>query len=472
MINLNKDYIDSLATNASAIKNGMKLASGGSFVKLNKSEDESLIFGECSGSGKSNYVCSADFINPSNVVFRCSCPSKQFPCKHTLGLMYAFIEGKEFKVDTVPEDILAKREKVEKREQTKVEKKKAPVKKNKSALKKKINSQIEGLEFLDKIIKSILKQGFKGISKETLKELSSQIKELGNYYISGPQSEFRRLVEMLQYESVNSEEIMQQIIYLKSLIKEGKKHLLTRLEDEEMNLTVDSKMDELLGHAWKLTELEELGNFQKDISLIQLSFTSYLDTARGEYIDEGIFLNLNSGELQNTYNYRPIKRKSDAEGEYSSDTLLKIPTLYVYPGELNPRIRWEEIISKEVKAEHYEKAFSFGEKSYIEIIKKIKNSIKNPLKDKAPAALLSYSQMGKVQDNWVIEDGEGKRVVLKETSSDLGYKTGCRMLPLLSSDHMRNGVILVKFNYDTETKKLEAYPLSIITKNQIIRLTY
>ncbi len=472
MINLTKEYIDSLATNASAIKNGMKLASSGSFVKLNKSEDESLIFGECLGSGKNNYVCSADFINMSNPVFRCSCPSKQFPCKHTLGLMYAFLDGKEFIVDAVPEDILSKREKVEKREQNKVEKKKVPAKKNKTALKKKINSQIEGLELLDKLVKSILKQGFKVMSKESIKEFSSQVKELGNYYISGAQCEFKRLIEMLQQENVTSEQVMQQIIYLKALVKEGKKHLLNRLEDEELNLAVDSKIDELLGHAWKLTELEELGKFQKDMNLIQLSFTSYIDTARGEYIDEGIFLNLNNGEIQNTYNYRPTKRKSDAEGEYSSITLLEIPTLYIYPGELNPRIRWEEMIPKEVEAKHYEKAFGFGENSYTETIKKIKNYIKNPLNHKEPAALLRFSKMGKVENNWIVEDEQGKRLVLKEASSDVGYKTGARMLTLMHSDYMENGVILVKFNYDVESKKLEVYPLSIITKNQIIRLTY
>lgn len=471
MINLSKDYINSLAANASAMKNGMKLSGDGSFVKLNKSKDETLIFGECTGSGKNNYLCSADFINPSNPVFRCSCPSKQFPCKHTLGLMYAFADKKEFKVDDVPEDISSKRDKAEKREQNKVEKKKEPPKKNKAALKKKINSQIEGIELLDKLLKSLVKQGFKAVSKENIKEYNSQVKELGNYYISGAQSEFQRLIEMI-YKEQNSEEIMQQIIYLKSLVKDEKKHLLSRLEDEELNLRVDSKMDELLGHAWKLTELEELGKFQKDVQLIQLSFTSYEDSARGEYIDEGIFVNLNNGEIQNTYNYRPIKRKSDAEGEYTPVTLLEIPTLYIYPGELNPRIRWEEMIAKQAESEQYQKIISYAEKSYTEVIKKIKNYIKNPLNDKSPVVLLSYSKIGKVKNKWVIEDEEGKRLVLKDASTSLGYKAGGRMLQLLNSEYMNNKVMLVKFDYDVETKRLELYPLSIVSKEKIIRLTY
>lgn len=266
MINLSKEYIDSLATNASAMKNGNKLSKDGSFVKLNKSEDESIIFGECKGSGKNNYLCSADFINESNPVFRCSCPSKQFPCKHTLGLLYAFVDGKKFTVENIPEDIIEKRAKIEKKEQNKIEKKKAPAKKNKSAIKKKINAQLEGIELLDKIVKGILKQGFASIHKENIKELNSQLKELGNYYIPGVQAELKRLIEKIFDSEVDNENALMQAIYLKSLVKEGKKHLLNRLEDEEMNLSVSSDMEELLGHAWKLTELEELDQFKKDVN--------------------------------------------------------------------------------------------------------------------------------------------------------------------------------------------------------------
>lgn len=467
MINMNKEYIDSLATNANAIKKGKELSNGW-FVKLNKSQNESIIFGECKGSGKKNYLCSADFVDASNPVFRCNCPSKQFPCKHTLGLMYAFADGKAFTVEDIPEDILEKREKKEKREKTKAEKKKVPPKKNKTAIKKKINVQLEGIELLDKIVKSVLKQGFGDISKDGLKELNSQVKELGNYYISGAQSELNRLILMLKDTDGSKEIIMQQIIYLKSLIKEGKKQLLNRLEDEELNLSVDSNIEELLGHAWKLTELEELEQFKKDVNLVQLSFTSWRDDARGEYVDEGIFLDLNTGEIQNTYNYRPARRKSDPKGEYPVSTLLGIPTLYIYPGDLNPRIRWEEMIVKEISTNDYEKAFSYSEKSYTEVVKRIKNYIKNPLKQKTSIALLYYSKMGKIDGNWVIEDVEGKRLVLKQHS----YELDCSILSLLNTEYMTNQTVLVKFNYDTETRRLEAYPLSIVSKEKIIRLTF
>ena len=49
MIQIDEPYVDSAAPNSSAIKNGRGLVVKGKFFKLNKSEDESIIFGECTG---------------------------------------------------------------------------------------------------------------------------------------------------------------------------------------------------------------------------------------------------------------------------------------------------------------------------------------------------------------------------------------------------------------------------------------
>lgn len=50
MIHMNEEYINSVAPNEGAVKNGMGLVKKKSFVGLWKSEDETLIFGECMGS--------------------------------------------------------------------------------------------------------------------------------------------------------------------------------------------------------------------------------------------------------------------------------------------------------------------------------------------------------------------------------------------------------------------------------------
>lgn len=173
MLKISEEFVNSMAPNQNSILNGWRLVRKNSFVKYNISKDETVIFGECVGSGTSNYLTSVDFIKQDNPVFRCTCPSRQFPCKHALGLMYAYASGKKFVTDTIPADILEKRDKVEKREEKKKEKVTgsasadngtlqegvgtsiptvSPKKINRSALVKKIKTQLEGLELLEKII--------------------------------------------------------------------------------------------------------------------------------------------------------------------------------------------------------------------------------------------------------------------------------------------------------------------------------
>ena len=96
MLKISEEFINSTAPNQNAILNGWGLVRKNSFVRYNISPDETVIFGECIGSGSSNYLTSADFIKPESPVFRCTCPSRQFPCKHALGLMYAYTSGKKF----------------------------------------------------------------------------------------------------------------------------------------------------------------------------------------------------------------------------------------------------------------------------------------------------------------------------------------------------------------------------------------
>jgi hypothetical protein len=52
--------------------------------------DDEALWGQCKGSGKGAYRVVADLAEPA---FRCSCPSRKFPCKHALGLLLLWSEG-------------------------------------------------------------------------------------------------------------------------------------------------------------------------------------------------------------------------------------------------------------------------------------------------------------------------------------------------------------------------------------------
>jgi hypothetical protein len=61
MRSFSEQQIGALAPNANALSNGRKISGGGGFVSRMRSEDDTFYMGECKGSGKSNYVVSADY---------------------------------------------------------------------------------------------------------------------------------------------------------------------------------------------------------------------------------------------------------------------------------------------------------------------------------------------------------------------------------------------------------------------------
>ncbi|WP_233567977.1 SWIM zinc finger family protein [Cohnella faecalis] len=187
---LTEAYVDQLALNANAIKNGKDLARKNNFPLLCQSDDGTLLFGECKGSGSEPYRCSVDFLKSDSPVFRCSCPSRQFPCKHLLGLLYSYCSGKEFAIEGIPQDIADKRDKADKREEKKKEADTAvgePTKRktNKSALAKKIAAQLEGLAQAERLVAGLVQSGLGSVDKKTIRMLAEQDKQLGNYYIPG-----------------------------------------------------------------------------------------------------------------------------------------------------------------------------------------------------------------------------------------------------------------------------------------------
>src|SRR4051812_10734168 len=179
---IDEAYADSQAPNADAIKNARGVVLKRKLVGLFRSADGMLLFGDCKGSGKDNYRPSADFTDPAKPVYRCTCPSQQFPCKHSLALLYAHAQGAKFVEKDVPADITEKRSKIEKRVEKKKEEAGKPHKVNLSALKKKIQTQLGGLDLLESLINDLVRAGLGGLNAKSARQIEEQAKQLGNSY--------------------------------------------------------------------------------------------------------------------------------------------------------------------------------------------------------------------------------------------------------------------------------------------------
>lgn len=89
------EQVTKLAPDSSSLNAARRLAVPGPWSDAGASE--TLLWGKCQGSGKTPYQVSVDLTGPA---FRCSCPSRKFPCKHALALMLLWVDGQGTIPDT------------------------------------------------------------------------------------------------------------------------------------------------------------------------------------------------------------------------------------------------------------------------------------------------------------------------------------------------------------------------------------
>ncbi|MSU77544.1 MAG: SWIM zinc finger family protein [Gemmataceae bacterium] len=482
MIPLDDAYVDAAAPNPDAIKNGRGLVLKNKFTAYHISEDESILFGECQGSGKEPYRCSCDFARADQPTHRCSCPSRQFPCKHCLGLMYAYVQKKAFKAAAVPDDLQGKREKI----QARVEKKQADADKprqvNLGALAKKVKAQLAGIDVLERLTADLIRVGIGNMNAKLAAGMEEQAKQLGNAYLPGAQAALHNYTRLFavddgsftdqpsqQRERIYSE-ALDQLSRLHALVKQGRAYLQRRLDDPELKPETDSAIAAWLGHAWHLGELKDAGLVETTAELVQLAFNTHDDVARKEYIDTGVWMTLGNGRIRLTQNFRPYKAVKYIKSDDSFFQVAQVPELCVYPGNVNPRVRWEGMIPRPLETKDIDAIRRHGQTDFAAVVKDVKSHLKGPLADKQPIYALRFKQLGRVGDTYVVEDASGTRLAMTDAGMS-EEPASCHLLSLLPADLFDDNTLIARFRHDLDTRKLQIKPLSIVTRTAIVRLT-
>ncbi|MBW5425852.1 SWIM zinc finger family protein [Streptomyces sp. BG9H] len=108
------DQVLALAPDVPSRKAGSKLGVAGPWSEAGSS-DEGTVWGLCKGSGSKPYRTVVDIADAAGPAYKCSCPSRKFPCKHALGLLLIWSGGDGTVPDGVPpawaEEWLASRRK-------------------------------------------------------------------------------------------------------------------------------------------------------------------------------------------------------------------------------------------------------------------------------------------------------------------------------------------------------------------------
>ncbi|WP_405913155.1 SWIM zinc finger family protein [Streptomyces sp. NBC_00963] len=92
------DQVLALAPDVASLKAGSRLGgSSGSWSEAGWAGGSGAVWGLCSGSGGKPY---RTVVDTTGVAYRCSCPSRKFPCKHALGLLLLWAAADEAVKDT------------------------------------------------------------------------------------------------------------------------------------------------------------------------------------------------------------------------------------------------------------------------------------------------------------------------------------------------------------------------------------
>ena len=392
-----------------------------------------------------------------------------------------FMEGKKFTVADVPEELATKRVKAAER----VEKRKAesekPPKANVAALAKKIKTQLDGIDLLEKLTQDVVRLGIGNMNAKTAHEMEEQAKQFGNTYLPGAQTALRHYTKLFSSEQGDEltaagreavySEALDQLGRLHALISKGRAYLQKRLEDPELAPETDTGIAAWLGHAWQLRELRDVGLVEENVELVQLVFHSYNDVARKEFVDAGVWMHLGNGRICVTQTFRPYQAVKFIKSEDSFFQVAQIHELCVYPGDLNPRVRWEGMVARPIELNDLAKIRAHGRDDFAGVVKEVKSNLKTPLTDKHPICALNYRQIGAIGKFSVVEAKSGERLVI----TDMGMTEEPRsshLLSLLPSKLLQDQTLIVRFRHDLDARTLRVKPLSIVTESDVIRLTW
>ncbi len=202
---LTEDQILSLAPDESSRKSGKDLANPAKWVS--KGINELALWGECQGSGSKPYQTQVDV---ASIAFKCSCPSRKFPCKHGIGLMLLHARHTaSFTDNSAPAWVADWIDKRSKREEKKAETAAKPVDEAAQAKRKEAREQNveDGMEELLRWMKDIVRNGILNIPEKDpaffadmarrmidakSPGLAGMVRTLGslNFYREGWQSQF------------------------------------------------------------------------------------------------------------------------------------------------------------------------------------------------------------------------------------------------------------------------------------------
>jgi hypothetical protein len=486
--------------NEKALLDARELIRTGALKNLAKTADGSLVFGDCRGSSGAPYTVSMDLASGTDKpTLRCSCPSRQRPCKHILGLMLVYVQpGATFSVTAAPRELLDKRAKQAEQAIAKTRTTKdAPRNVNKSALAKKAKEQIDALETLGTFLVDLVNIGVGGITPKIIEEIDQQAKRMAdtNIFVAAPILKRLSAAVSQHDDSVDDDDdddadktekkaarslstetearVAWMITHLHAMVRRGTKLLDGRLASEGSSAAeLDATYDLILSKRWQLPDLKQAGYWATNRTLLELSHERR-DFDELEFAEAtGFLIDLGDGSIVREWTALPYNVLKFQKLRVSRRGTLVISEAGLYPGEMvNRRIRWDEktegICNERTRQESDYEALHTHAKPIDAVIKAFRAHLRNPLHPLEAVFLVAATRFGSIGTDLIVEDAAKDRLVMRDMHGAIvSATTALRQAAAAYGP----GSLAVRLHFDLSSRTICGEPLALFVGDEHLRL--
>lgn len=477
-MHMTEQWILSHAPNPALAERGRALSESGRYAALCRTEDGGAYWAECAGSARNPYYVSFDCsLSEDAPVCRCSCDSRQSPCKHVLGLMYEVLSGREFAVEEPPAYVTkarAKQAAEQARSEARLERAR---KQNAAAREKRLARQLEGLAKAEAFSAELLRGGLKSLSALPAQSLERLAADLGGRGLPGAQSALEhiaRLDHALRQDEADRRagyaEIARALAALQGMIRRSRA-LLSRQLSAGGYAMEEPVLYELLGGVWDPDELREIGSLRKNARLVQLSF-DVPRASRRTRAERAFWAELTRGDLVHTLSTRPSRMPKGLGTDDTCFSLLEAPLLYEAPVAPCPCVWWENAVSKPLREEELSALLGIAAARVPEVVSAAAAQLGELLLPGYVPALVRVGAVGYAGETLVLADGEGGRIALRDRREDGAERASvCRLTALPRPPEAGDALFGLIF-YDEADGRYCLHPYSVVRADGIIRLQF
>ncbi len=493
-IAVTEDLLRAVVTKDKALSDGRTLWKKGALQKLHASADQSLLWGECQGSGANPYIISIDLAG-DNPTIRCTCPVKPPPCKHTLGMLVGFMEKPgAFATAEAPVELLEKRGKNQERAEKRAEAATKPKEVDQVALAKKTRIQRDALDLLEKLVLDTASSGLGALDRARATALVQQARQMNDAYLPGAAEALRRLAALALRRDDDGEERIYQLeepghdlpdeqrhrlmtrhlTRLWALVRKGQKALDEKLDESASD--GEAVVEDLLGHVWDLADLKAQGHGRQNLRLIELADERWSDSVREERIEQGFFLDLDHGDILVDRKFRPFAAKDKIKEKDSYERPIDISEAGIYPGFINRRVRWEiaALVSRPPTANDFAAIHAQALPALDVALTRYKEQIRNPLAPDDAVMLLRVADIRRAGDALALVDAKGATLLLRDSPltrcrslNNLAMAAGAR---LAEGKLLQPASLLVRLYLGLSDDAIQGQPLALIVASDHVRL--